>query len=315
MITLQNIRASQDRISSYIHNTPVMTSNSINELGGCKIFFKCENLQRTGSFKLRGALNTVMQLTKLEKSKGVVTSSSGNHGAALSFACRLAKIPVTVIMPKNSSISKIENVRRYGGSIQFCESTQEARDRETSGFINKHGAVLVHPFNDERIMAGQGTVALGFMKEIPSLDVIIVPVSGGGLMSGIISAVKQINENIRIIGAEPEEADDTFRSIQRGSIQINNSTNTICDGLRAQIGSKTFPIIRDHANNIILCKENDIISAMEMIWKIMKIIVEPSSAITLAALLNKRSQLKGKNVGLILSGGNVDLDCLPWHKN
>ena len=257
-------------------------------------------------------MNRVMQLTESEKRKGVVTSSSGNHGAALSYACSQFKVPLTVIMPKNSSITKIENVKRYGGTIQFCDSTLAARDSETSKFINKYGAELVHPFNDEGIIAGQGTATLEFLEEIPKLEVIISPLSGGGLLSGTLAAAKQIKGDIQVFGAEPQEADDAYRSLKSGSIQSNKMTNTICDGLRAQLGSITFPIIHQQVEGIILCSEAEIIKAMQMIWERCKIIVEPSSAIALAALLKEKSRFAAKNVGVILSGGNVDLDHLPW---
>ncbi|MDP6569832.1 MAG: pyridoxal-phosphate dependent enzyme, partial [Candidatus Marinimicrobia bacterium] len=307
LITLQNIKESRERISPYIHNTPVMTSQSLNRESGCSIFFKCENFQRTGSFKIRGAMNRVMQLSDADKKKGVVTSSSGNHGAALSYACNTFKIPLTVIMPENSSLYKVENVKRYGGMVQFCEPNQEARDRDTARFIEEKGAVLIHPFNDENIIAGQGTVTLEFLEAVPKLDVMITPLSGGGLMSGILSAVKQRQKDIKIFGAEPREADDAYRSLKSGSIQSNHSTNTICDGLRAQLGSLTFPIIQKFADGIILCSEEEIVHAMQVIWQRCKIIVEPSSAITLSALTQKKSSFAGKNVGIILSGGNVDL--------
>ena len=312
MPTLKEIQEAHNRISPFIHRTPVLTNFGLNELSGAELYFKCDNFQKAGSFKIRGATNTVLQLTQDELGRGVVTSSSGNHGAALSMAVTKRGGKTKVVMPNNTSMIKVNNVERNGGEIVWCEPEQVSRDTVLQALLDKTGAVLVHPYNDERIVTGQGTAAKELLEDYPELDVIVSPVSGGGLLGGTLCSAKEMNPDIKVYGAEPAEADDAYRSLQSGKIESNETINTICDGLRAQIGSVTFPIIKEKVDGIITVTEVDIIDSMRMIWERMKIIVEPSSSITLAAVLNEKDVFTGKKVGLILSGGNVDLDRLPW---
>jgi len=312
MVTLKEIELAHDRIRSFIHRTPILTNKSLNELSGASLYFKCENFQKVGAFKIRGATNTVEQLSQAEIEKGVATTSSGNHGAALSMAVTRRGGKTKVVMPNNTPKIKVNNVERNGGEVVWCEPEQSSRESVLADLVEQTGAIVVHPYNDERIVAGQGTCAKELMEDEPNLDMIVCPVSGGGLLGGTLLSVKGINSDILVFGAEPSEADDAYRSLEKGKIVANVTIDTICDGLRAQIGTITFPIIQKHVDGIIRVTEEEIIEAMKMIWERMKIIVEPSSAITLGALLKNKDMLSNKRVGLILSGGNVDLNQLPW---
>jgi len=312
MITLKDIEAAHDRIRPFIHRTPVMSNKSLDELSGAKLFFKCDNFQKAGSFKIRGATNTVEQLTQEELDRGIATTSSGNHGAALSMAVSRRGGKTKVVMPNNTPKIKVNNVERNGGVVVRCEPGQSSRESVLADLVEKTGAAVVHPYNDERIIAGQGTAAKELLEDHPGLDMIVSPVSGGGLLSGTLLSAKGMGSHVKVFGAEPLEADDAYRSLQKGEIVGNETIDTICDGLRAQIGTITFPIIKEHVDRIITVTEEEIIDAMRMIWERMKIIVEPSSAITLGAVLKTRNVFEGKQVGLILSGGNVDLEQLPW---
>ena len=312
MVTLKEIELAHDRIRSFIHRTPILTNKSLNELSGASLYFKCENFQKVGAFKIRGATNTVEQLSQAEIEKGVATTSSGNHGAALSMAVTRRGGKTKVVMPNNTPKIKVNNVERNGGEVVWCEPEQSSRESVLADLVEQTGAIVVHPYNDERIVAGQGTCAKELMEDEPNLDMIVCPVSGGGLLGGTLLSAKGINSDILVFGAEPSEADDAYRSLEKGEIVANATIDTICDGLRAQIGTITFPIIQKHVDGIIRVTEEEIIEAMKMIWERMKIIVEPSSAITLGALLKNKDMLSNKRVGLILSGGNVDLNQLPW---
>lgn len=312
MVTLKDIEAAHERIRPLIHRTPVFTNSSLNKLSGAELYFKCDNFQKAGSFKIRGATNTVEQLTIEELSRGVATTSSGNHGAALSMAVTRRGGKTKVVMPNNTPEIKINNVERNGGEVVWCEPEQESRESVLKELIEKTGAVVVHPYNDERIMAGQGTCAKELLEDHPELDVIVSPVSGGGLLSGTLLSSKALKTDIQVFGAEPAEADDAYRSLKLGKIVPNETINTICDGLRAQIGGLTFPVISDLVDDIITVTEEEIIDSMRMIWERLKMIVEPSSSITLGAVLKNKDKFNGKKVGLIISGGNVDLDHLPW---
>lgn len=312
MVTLKDIEAAHERIRPHIHRTPVFTNNSLDELSGAELYFKCDNFQKAGSFKIRGATNTVEQLTIEELNRGVATTSSGNHGAALSMAVTRRGGKTKVVMPNNTPEIKINNVERNGGEVVWCEPEQESRESVLKELIEKTGAVVVHPYNDERIMAGQGTCAKELLEDHPELDVIVSPVSGGGLLSGTLLSSKALNTDIQVFGAEPAEADDAYRSLKLGKIVPNETINTICDGLRAQIGGLTFPVISNLVDDIITVTEEEIIDSMRMIWERLKMIVEPSSSITLGAVLKNKDKFNGKKVGLIISGGNVDLDHLPW---
>lgn len=312
MVTLKEIELAHDRIRSFIHRTPILTNKSLNELSGASLYFKCENFQKVGAFKIRGATNTVEQLSQAEIEKGVATTSSGNHGAALSMAVTRRGGKTKVVMPNNTPKIKVNNVERNGGEVVWCEPEQSSRESVLADLVEQTGAIVVHPYNDERIVAGQGTCAKELMEDEPNLDMIVCPVSGGGLLSGTLLAAKGMKPEIMVYGAEPSEADDAYRSLQKGEIVANETIDTICDGLRAQIGTVTFPIIQNYVDGIITVTETEIIEAMKMVWERMKIIAEPSSVITLGALLKSKDKFSGKKVGIILSGGNVDLNQLPW---
>jgi len=312
MVTLKDIESAHERIRPFIHRTPILTNSSLNKLSGAELFFKCENFQRAGSFKIRGATNTVELLTDTEFSQGVATTSSGNHGAALSMAVSRRGGTTKVVMPHNTPKIKVNNVKRNGGEVVWCEPDQKFRESVLRKVVEETGATVVHPYNDERIMAGQGTCAKEMIEDIPILDCIVSPVSGGGLLSGTLIAAKNMKNTINIYGAEPKEADDAYQSLKYGKIIPNKTINTICDGLRAEIGSKTFPVIQNLVDEIIPVSEKDIIDSLQMIWERMKIIVEPSCSISLAMVLKNKKLFKDKNVGLIMSGGNIDLNKLPW---
>ena len=312
MLTLKDIASAHDRIRPYIHRTPVLTNNSLNEFTGANLFFKCENFQKAGSFKIRGATNTVELLTQDEMDKGVATTSSGNHGAALSMAVTRREGKTKVVMPHNTPKIKVDNVERNGGEVVWCEPDQSSREQVLADLVNETGATVVHPYNDERIIAGQGTCAKELLEDHPEIQIIVSPVSGGGLLSGTLLSAKEMNEQVSVYGAEPTEADDAYRSLQNGEIVPNDTINTICDGLRAQIGTITFPIIQKYVDEIITLSEEEILDSMKMIWERLKIIVEPSCSISLAAIIKNKDKFSGKNVGLIMSGGNVDLNQIPW---
>ena len=312
MVTLKDIVAAHDRIAPFIHRTPVLTNKSLNELSGAELYFKCENFQKAGSFKIRGATNTVELLNQDELDRGIATTSSGNHGAALSMAVSRRNGKTKVVMPHNTPKIKVKNVERNGGEVIWCEPDQTSREEVLKDLVVKTGSTVVHPYNDERIVMGQGTAGKELIEDHPDLDAIVSPVSGGGLLSGTLLSAQGINPKIKVYGAEPLEADDTFLSLQKGEIVPNKTINTICDGLRAQIGTITFPIIQSYVEKVITLTEEEIIESMKMIWERMKIVVEPSCSITLAAVLKSRDRFAGKKVGLIISGGNVDLERLPW---
>jgi threonine dehydratase len=310
--TLEDIREAQGRIRPFIHHTPVLTSTAVNDMCGAQLFFKCENFQKGGAFKARGACHAVFSLGKKEARKGVATHSSGNHAAALALAARWRGILAYVVMPENAALIKRAAAATYGAEIFFCKPTLEAREYTLQRVVESTGAVFIHPYNDLRIIAGQGTAALELCEEIPELDVVLAPVGGGGLLSGTAIAVTSISPGTAVIGAEPEQADDAYRSLQKGEIVPAANSDTIADGLRTSLGSLTFPIIKRHVKEIITVSEEAIVKAMRHIWERMKIIVEPSAAVPLGAVLSRGKDLKGKRIGIILSGGNVDLGHLPW---
>ena len=312
MVTYNDIEKAHQRISDHIHNTPILTSDSLDNELGSNLFFKCENFQKTGSFKIRGATNSILQLNDTEIKNGIITTSSGNHGAAVAFIADKIGTSSKIIMPNNTPKNKIENVQRYGGEIFFCEPNIKSREDTLEKMIQKSGGSIIHPYNDEKIIAGQGTAAKELIEKVPDLDAIICPVSGGGLLSGTLLAAKNLNPGIKVFGAEPENADDTYRSILNNKIMSNETTDTIADGLRAQVGTVTFPIIKENVDKILLVSEEMIISSMYMIWQRLKIIIEPSCSIVLAALMLNSNKFLNKKVGLILTGGNYDLKQIPW---
>lgn len=312
MVTYDDIEKAHQRISEHIHNTPILTSDSLDNELGSNLFFKCENFQKTGSFKIRGATNSILQLNDTEIKNGIITTSSGNHGAAVAFIADKIGTSSKIIMPNNTPKNKIENVQRYGGEIFFCEPNIKSREDTLEKMIQKSGGSIIHPYNDEKIIAGQGTAAKELIEKVPDLDAIICPVSGGGLLSGTLLAAKNLKPGIKVFGAEPENADDTYRSILNNKIMSNETTDTIADGLRAQVGTVTFPIIKENVNKILLVSEEMIINSMYMIWQRLKIIIEPSCSIVLAALMLNPNKFLNKKVGLILTGGNYDLKQIPW---
>jgi threonine dehydratase len=313
-VCLDDIRSAAQRIQSYVHCTPVLRSHRLNALLGVNAHFKCENFQRTGAFKARGAHNAVFALSNAEAANGVITHSSGNHAAALALAAGNRGIPAYIVMPSNAPRAKIESVRRLGGDIHFCEPTLQAREVMATELAATHCARLVHPYDDPMIIAGQGTVALELLEAVPTLDAIIAPVGGGGLMSGTAVAASGLHERIRIIASEPARADDAYRSWQSGEHVRYSTPDTLADGLRTTLGAHGFVILRALVDDFVTVSEVGIIEAMRQVWEILKIVIEPSSAVAVAALREHVAALglQGASVGVILSGGNVDLDHLPW---
>lgn len=301
-----------ERIKPYINQTPVIKSNWYNQQIGAELFFKCENFQKVGAFKFRGACNAVLSLNKQEGNRGIVTHSSGNHAQAVALAAQAKGYKATIIMPKNAPSVKIRAVKDYGAEILFCEPTIDARKEMTYRFIEDTNAHFIHPYNHPMVIAGQGTIAKEFLEEIPDLDIIIAPVGGGGLISGTCISAKQIKPTIQVIGCEPILADDAFRSLKEGTIQPVLRTDTIADGLRTSLGDVTFRIMKEKLDDLVTVSEMSIIREMRSVWERMKIIIESSSAVPVAACMDHKFDLKGKKVGIILTGGNVDLEKLPW---
>ena len=310
--TKENLQACHDRIIPHIHNTPVLSSRLINKMVGAKVYFKCENFQRTGAYKMRGATNAIMLLSDEQKQKGVVTHSSGNFAQALSLAAQSLGVKATIIMPTNSPKVKKNAVAEYNGIIMECKPTIEARQSAADKIIEGTGATFIHPSNDNNVILGQGTACLELLKQHTDLNAIFCPVGGGGLIAGSILAANYYGKNCHVYGGEPYEADDAYRSLISGKIETNKTTNTIADGLRTQLGDKNFPIIKKHVKQIIRVTEDDIISAMRIIYERMKIIIEPSSAVTFAALLKEKNSFQNKKIGVIISSGNVDVNNLPF---
>jgi len=312
--TLNDIRQAAERIRPYAHRTPVLTNESLNQQVGAHAFLKCENLQKVGAFKFRGACNAVYSLSDEEAVRGVCTHSSGNHAAALALAARMRGIPAYIVMPNNAPSVKKDAVAGYGGLITFCEPTREARESTLDRIRLDTGATVVHPYNDERVITGQGTAALELLEDVPDLDVIITPVGGGGLLSGTSIAATEIKKGIRVIAGEPEMADDAYRSMKAGEIIPSKNPKTIADGLLTSLGTLTFPIIQQRVEQIVTVSEVGIIESMKYVWERAKIIIEPSSAVAIGVLWEKKIDLSGLKVGVIISGGNVDLAKLPWQK-
>lgn len=311
-VTLQDIQQARERIKPYIHRTPVLTNASLNERVGAQVYLKCENLQKVGAFKFRGASNAVFSLSAAEAEHGVCTHSSGNHAQALALAARMRGIPAYIVMPENAPQVKKDAVAGYGGQISFCAPTLEAREATLRRVYEQTGANVVHPYNDERVIAGQGTAALELLEDVPDLDVIITPVGGGGLLSGTSIAATETKRGIRVIAGEPENADDAYRSIQAGQIIPSVNPKTSADGLLTSLGQITFPIIQARVEQIVTVSEQGIITAMKFIWERAKIVIEPSAAVAVGVLWEKKIDVRDLKVGVILSGGNVDLGKLPW---
>ncbi|MDT0645420.1 pyridoxal-phosphate dependent enzyme [Zunongwangia sp. F260] len=310
MHSKEELEEVHQRILPYIHKTPVLHSSLVNEISGTDLFFKCENFQRMGAFKMRGATNAILQLPKEQQQKGVVTHSSGNFAQALSLAAKSIGIPAYIVMPSSAPQVKKNAVKTYGGIITECPPSLKDREENAQRIMQETGASFLHPSNDTNVILGQGTAAIELLQEYPDLEVIVTPVGGGGLVAGTALAAHFFGKNCKTIGAEPFEADDAYRSLQSGKIETNKTTNTIGDGLKTQLGDKNFPIIQQYVSEIIRVEENEIIEALRIIWERMKIVVEPSSATALAAVLREKEKFRNKKVGIIISGGNVDLSQL-----
>lgn len=311
-VTLTDIQQAAERIRPFAHRTPVLTCESLNQRVGAQVYLKCENLQKVGAFKFRGACNAVFSLSDEQAERGVCTHSSGNHAQALALAAKLRGIPAYIVMPNNAPQVKKDAVAGYGGQISFCAPTLEAREATLRRVYERTGANVVHPYNDERVIAGQGTAALELLTDIPDLDVVLAPVGGGGLLSGTSIAAKGLKPNIRVLAGEPEMADDAYRSMREGKIIPSENPKTIADGLLTSLGTLTFPIIQQNVEQIVTVSERGIIEAMKFVWERAKIIIEPSAAVAVGVLWERKIDLSGLKVGVILSGGNVDLGKLPW---
>jgi threonine dehydratase len=311
---LADIRAAHLRIAPHVQLTPVLTSRSLDEAAGAQIFWKCENLQKVGAFKARGACNAVFALASDVAARGVVTHSSGNHGAALAYAAQRRGIPAHVVMPENAPKIKVANVRGFGAHVHFCAPTLPAREETCASLARTTGATLVHPYDDVAVIAGQGTATLELLDAVPDLDAIVAPVGGGGLLSGTAIAAKGVRPQIDVLGAEPAGADDAARSFATGVLQAMPHPRTIADGLRGALSERTLRALRTHVTAIGTCSEEAIVAAMRMTWERMKVVIEPSSAVVLAAMLEGKLDIKDKRVGVIVTGGNVDLDRLPWQR-
>lgn len=309
---LSELKSLHQRLKPHIHNTPVLTSISFNEFSGSISFFKCENFQKMGAFKMRGALNAIMKLDEIEKSRGVVTHSSGNFAQAMSLSAKILGVNATVVMPSTAPEVKKDAVRSYGGTIIECEPNLKAREETMLEYSNSTGATPLHPSNQKDVIDGNSTAAIELLKEIPDLEAIITPVGGGGLLAGTALAARQINPQIEVYAGEPMGADDAYHSLKTGIIQPSLNPVTIADGLKTQLGDKNFPIIQEYVNAIIRVEESEIIHAMKWIWERMKIVIEASSAVAVAAVLKEHNLFQNKKTGIIISGGNVELEKLPF---
>ena len=310
--TLTDIKSTHERIKPFIHRTPVLTSRQLNRIFECEMFFKCENFQKAGAFKFRGATNAVQLLTKEERKRGVVTHSSGNHAGALSLAASMNGVKSYIVMPENAPEVKVNAVKGYGAEITFCKPTLQSREETARGIIEKTGAVLVHPYDNYNVICGQGTAAVELLEDINDIEIIVAPVGGGGLLSGTATAARAVNDKIEIMGAEPLNANDAWKSFTSGILTPSVNPSTIADGLLTSLSELTFSIIRKNVDDIYTVKEESIIECMLLVWERMKIVIEPSSATVLAVIRENPGFFKGKRVGLIISGGNVDLRKLPF---
>ena len=308
----KEVQDARERVRSYVHNTPVITSRLIDELSGAEIYFKCENFQKMGAFKMRGAVNAILQLDIEERKKGVVTHSSGNFAQALSLASKNLDVKAHIVMPSNATLVKKNAVEGYDGIITESKPTLKAREEEANRIVNTTGGTFLHPSNNTNVILGQGTAAMEFLEEVPDLAFIFTPVGGGGLIAGTAMAAHYFGDNCQTIGGEPMQADDAYRSMLSGTIETNDSAITIADGLRTNLGDKNFPIIKKYVSEIIRVEEHEIIAAMKLLWERLKIVVEPSSAVPFAALLKEKNRFRGKKIGIIISGGNVDLSTLAF---
>ena len=310
--TLNDMLAAHERIAPHIHRTPVLTSQFINQLAGAELFFKCENLQKAGAFKARGASNAVFGLSDEAAARGVATHSSGNHGTCLSYAAGRRGIPCTVVMPHTAPQAKKDAVRGYGGRVVECEPSTSSREAVFAEVVAETGAEFVHPYNDARVIAGQATCSRELLEQVENLNGVLAPIGGGGMISGSCLTLSHLAPNLQVYAAEPEQADDAFRSFKAGHIIADDAPNTVADGLKVPLKELTWHFVSNHVADILTVSEDEIIDAMKLIWKRMKIVMEPSSAVPLAAILRNKERFAGQRLGVIITGGNVDLDKLPW---
>lgn len=310
--TLSDIKRAHQRIRKYIIHTPIITSNSVNEMTGAEVFFKCENFQKVGAFKMRGAINAILSYRPEERVNGFATHSSGNHAQAVALASKIAGSKAYIVMPDNAPEVKKNAVKEYGAEIIFCEPNEQSRQETCDKVIQDTGAIFIPPFDDYQVITGQATAAKELLEDTPDLDVVMTPVGGGGLSAGTALMVKYVMPNTEVILAEPENADDAYRSFKSGKLKTVKDPQTIADGLKVSLGEKNFDIIKEHVKDILLVSEEEIINAMRIIWERMKIIIEPSCAVPLAAVIRNKEQFAGKRVGIIITGGNVDLGNLPF---
>jgi threonine dehydratase len=313
-VSLATIRQAHERIRPHVHRTPVLSSTLLNQLVGAELLFKCENFQKVGAFKARGACNAVFSLREEQAGRGVVTHSSGNHGAALAWAARKRGIPATVVVPENAPAPKKRAIVGYGARVVECAATVKAREETTRRLVEAHRLELVHPYDDDRVIAGQGTAALELLEDAGPLDVVVAPTGGGGLLSGTALCVHGMRPGVAVYGAEPRGADDAHRSFTSGVLVREATPYTVCDGLRTTLSDRTFAVIRGHVRGIALAGDDATVRAMRLIWEYLKIVVEPSGCPPLGAVLEGTLDVRGKRVGVILTGGNVDLEKLPWHR-
>lgn len=310
--TYADVEAAHARIAPYIHRTPVLTSSTLNGLTGAELYFKCENFQKAAAFKARGASNAVFGLTDAQAAKGVATHSSGNHGLSLAYAAGRRGIPCTVVMPRTAPQAKKDAVRGYGGRVVECEPSTSSREAVFAEVVAETGAEFVHPYNDPRVIAGQGTCSRELNEQVPGLDAVIAPIGGGGMISGTCLTLSSVAPGIKVYAAEPSQADDAARSFRAGHIIADDAPETVADGLKVPLKELTWHFVQRQVTDILTVDEDEIVEAMKMIWKRMKIVMEPSSAVPLAAILRNPGTFRGKRVGVIITGGNVDLDKLPW---
>lgn len=311
--TLDDMLAARERIEPHIHRTPILTSRLLNELSGAELFFKCENLQKAGAFKARGASNAVFGLSEERARRGVATHSSGNHGTCLSYAASRRRVPCTVVMPRTAPQAKKDAVRGYGARVVECEPSTTSREAVFAEVVAETGAEFVHPYNDHRVIAGQATCSAEMIEQVEALSAVVAPIGGGGMISGTCLTLSNLAPGIQIFAAEPAQADDACRSFRAGHIIADDAPNTVADGLKVPLKDLTWHFVRNHVTDIQTASEQEIVSAMRLIWKNLKIVMEPSSAVALATILKHPDVFAGRRVGVIITGGNVDLDTLPWN--
>lgn len=311
--TLNDVLTARERIMPYVHRAPVLTSRMLNELTGAELFFKCENLQKAGAFKARGATNAVFGLTEQQAEKGVATHSSGNHGTCLSYAAGRRGIPCTVVMPRTAPQAKKDAVKGYGGCVVECDPSTSSREAVFAEVAAKTGAEFVHPYNDHRVIAGQATCSAELIEQVEDLDAVVAPIGGGGMVSGTCLTLSNLAPRVEIYAAEPEQADDAYRSFKAGYIIADDAPKTIADGLLVPLKELTWHFVSNHVSEIYTASDQEIVDAMKLAWKHLRVVLEPSSAVPLATILKNRDVFAGKRVGVIITGGNVDLDKLPWN--